>query len=96
MKVAVQTFETPSDLNQTALREVLRKIKKADFYILECHEKINYIAQGLKVVFKDRYNTEIGIVLHHNGLDHYSWSLTAMNNYGPPFMVATIHSNMPA
>lgn len=95
MKVAVQTFETPADLNKSALRVALEKIKKADFYILECHAKIDYIARGLKDIFKAQSNTEIGIVLRHNGLDQYSWSLTAMNNYGPPFMVASIHSNTP-
>ena len=87
------TLTTPADLNETSFDDAIRKIPNADFYILGCHEGNRHTAEIIKDRYKDTHEIEIELVVHDTHSARYTWWISAFNNKGPPFLIASVHSN---
>lgn len=68
-----------------------KRIGKADFYIVVCHENLKPIVGMIKSAYKEKGKV-VDAVFRHIG-STYGWTVHGMNNYGPPFMTGTVNSD---
>lgn len=91
-KPLVQIMEPAAYLGIRTFDRAIQMIGKADFYILVCYIDLNMVARMIKSDYKER-NVEVDAVFRYTGTP-YDWVLHGMNNYGPPFIVGTVNSDV--